>query len=97
MEIENRKADEIFSDLTMISRKINGKCLSPKPLVAIFLSDGDKSAISGIDDEFLEIREIMNLFSDNNCKPLKDILKLIIIISCRGGTYLPKNNSFLEF
>jgi mRNA degradation ribonuclease J1/J2 len=96
-ERQNRTADQIISDLTIITRKINTKILKPNPFVAIFLTHGHESVISGTDDECLEIRKIMNLFSDNNCKPLKDILKLIIIGSCRGSKYLSKNNSFLEF
>ncbi len=89
----NLTAKEIISHLISIRRKINAKILKPNPFVAIFLSHGHKTSIYGIDENCVEIRKILNLFSNHNCEPLKDILKLIIIGSCRGGIYLP----FLEF
>jgi hypothetical protein len=94
VERVNLTAKGIITDLLNIRRNIKSNILRPNSFVVIFLTHGHESIIYGIDNEYLEIRDIMQLFSNSNCKPLKDILKLILISACRGG--ISKIIQFLE-
>jgi len=89
----------ILTILENISSEINDKYLKPNPLVAIFLTHGKESRIRGTDSNphsaYIFLTQIMEIFSDKKCQPLKDIPKIFILIACRGGNYQTFQNSVL--
>ncbi|XP_013807675.2 caspase-8-like [Apteryx mantelli] len=86
VEYMDLEANQMYAKVKEYSKKdhSNMDCF-----VCVILSHGEKDKIKGIDQEFINIKDLLSCFSGSNCPSLAGKPKLFFIQACQGSVGHP--------
>ncbi|XP_062435243.1 caspase-8-like [Rhea pennata] len=86
VEYMDLEANQIYAKVKEYSKKDHSNMDS---FVCVILSHGDKDKIKGIDQEFVNIKDLLSCFTGSNCPSLAGKPKLFFIQACQGSAGHP--------